>query len=252
MLQIVQERGCEQIAKLYIAKLYIAKLRDYYIEFVESKHPQLPREEKWVIVISCLLGCPVQCLMCDAGKQYCGKLSKEEMLEQIDCLVDKYFPSRQVPVKKFKIQFTLMGEPAFNEAVLDVLETLPARYHAPGLIPSISTVGPKNCGAFFDRLIQIKKQYYTGGHFQMQFSMHTTDRAKRDTLIPTPKLSFEEIAAFGERFFEPGDRKITLNFIVMEDYPIEPEVLKRSFSHEKFILKFTPLNPTYRDRKSVV
>lgn len=240
-MQIVQERGNDEVAKLYIAKL-----RDYYIEFVESKHPHLPREEKWVIVISCLLGCPVQCLMCDAGKRYCGKLSKEEMLEQIDHIVDRHFPSRIIPVKKFKIQFTRMGEPAFNEAVLDLLEELPLRYDAPGLIPSISTVGPKNTGDFFDRLIEIKKKHYEDGHFQMQFSIHTTDVQKRDQLIPTPKMSFEEIAEFGERFFSPGDRKITLNFIVMEEYPIDPQVLVRFFDPARFILKLTPLNPTAR------
>jgi 23S rRNA (adenine2503-C2)-methyltransferase len=240
-MQIVEERGNDEVAKLYIAKL-----RDYYIEFVESKYPNRPREEKWVIVISCLLGCPVQCLMCDAGKRYCGKLSKEEMLEQIDHIVDRHFPSRIIPVKKFKIQFTRMGEPAFNEAVLDLLEELPVRYQAPGLIPSVSTVGPKNTGDFFDLLIQIKKKLYEGGHFQMQFSIHTTDVKKRDELIPTPKMSFEEIAAFGERFYSSGDRKITLNFIVMEAYPIEPHVIAKYFNPAHFILKFTPLNPTAR------
>ena len=240
-MQIVEERGNDEVAKLYIAKL-----RDYYIEFVESKYPNRPREEKMVIVISCLLGCPVQCLMCDAGKRYCGKLSKEEMLEQIDHIVDRHFPSRVIPVKKFKIQFTRMGEPAFNEAVLDLLEELPVRYQAPGLIPSISTVGPKNTGDFFERLLQIKKKLYEVGHFQMQFSIHTTDVEKRDQLIPTPKMSFEGIAAFGERFYSPGDRKITLNFIVMEAYPIEPCVIAKYFNPAHFILKFTPLNPTAR------
>jgi 23S rRNA (adenine2503-C2)-methyltransferase len=240
-MQIVQERGNEEVAKLYIAKL-----RDYFIEFVESKHPHLPREEKWVIVISCLLGCPVQCLMCDAGKRYCGKLSKEEIFEQIDHIVDKTFPSRVIPVKKFKIQFTRMGEPAFNDSVLEVLDELPTRYQAPGLIPSVSTVGPKNTPTFFDRLIKIKKKHYGQGHFQMQFSIHTTDSKKRDELIPTPKMSFDEIATFGEQFFELGDRKITLNFIVMEKYPIDPAVIARHFKPDQFILKFTPLNPTAR------
>ncbi|MFA4814746.1 MAG: radical SAM protein [Candidatus Gracilibacteria bacterium] len=184
--------------------------------------------------------------MCDAGNSYHGKLSKEEMLEQIDHLVDRHFPSRIIPVKKFKIQFTRMGEPAFNEAVLDLLEELPVRYQAPGLIPSVSTVGPKNAQDFFERLIQIKKKLYEGGHFQMQFSIHTTDAQKRDQLIPTPKMSFKEIAEFGERFFTPGDRKITLNFIVMKGYPIDPQVLAQFFHPDRFILKFTPLNPTAR------
>ncbi len=243
-MQVVQEHGNDEVAKLYVAKL-----RDYYLEFVESKDPRLSRNEKWVIVVSCLLGCPVQCLMCDAGKNYSGKLTKDEIFEQIDFVVDRHFPSRDIPVKKFKIQFTRMGEPAFNDAVLDVLEELPLRYRAPGLIPSVSTVGPKSCAAFFDRLKSIKKKHYGDGHFQMQFSIHTTDVQKRDQLIPTPKLSFQEIADYGRDFFDAGDRKITLNFIIMEGYPIEAVVIAKYFDPALFVLKFTPLNPTKKAKE---
>ena len=242
-MQIVQEIGNDKVARLYVAKL-----RDYFLEFVESRDPGLPLEEKMVIVVSCLLGCPVKCLMCDAGKNYCGMLNKEEIFEQIDTIVDRHFPDRKIPVKKFKVQFTRMGEPAFNPAVLDVLEALPSRYEAPGLLPSLSTIGPKNTWGFFDRLIKIKKKYYGGGHFQMQFSIHTTDVKKRGKLIPTPKMSFKNIADFGREFFETGDRKITLNFIVMEAYPINPAVIVKYFDPTRFVLKFTPLNPTEKAR----
>lgn len=236
----------KEFGKDELAKVYVARTARGFFEFAESLSPPLPREEKWVIILSCLLGCPVQCLMCDAGQNYKGCLSKEEIFEQIDFLVRKRFPSGQVPVKKWKIQFTRMGEPAFNPAVLDVLEELPMRYEAPGLIPSVSTVGPLHCGDFFDQLTDIKKNLYADGHFQMQFSIHTTDTRKRDQLIPIQKMSFEQIAKFGAQFFEPGDRKITLNFIQMEEYPLEPKELIRSFDPALFLIKLTPLNPTFR------
>tara|TARA_Y100000310_G_C20644624_1_gene795857 strand:- start:1326 stop:2051 length:726 start_codon:yes stop_codon:yes gene_type:complete len=159
-------------------------------------------------------------------------------------MVTKRYPNRSIPAKKFKVQFTRMGEPVFNPVVLDVLRELPIRYDAPGLIPSISTVAPKNDRGFLTKLTEIKNCLYGNGMFQMQFSIHTTDDAKRDQLIPIRKLSFEEIAAFGDTFFVPGDRKITLNFIVMEQYPIDPHVLKMHFDPSKFIIKLTPLNPT--------
>jgi len=41
-----------------------------------------------------------------------------------------------------------MGDPALNLDVLTVLEKLPGIYDAPGLLPSISTVGPKNSEEF--------------------------------------------------------------------------------------------------------
>lgn len=236
---VVREIGSEELAKVYIGKIGC-----HYIEFVESIQPPLPREEKWVLVLSCLIGCPVRCLMCDAGQQCFGTLSTEQIFEQIDYMVMKRYPDRNIPVKKFKIQFTRMGEPVFNPAVLDVLEELPARYDAPGLIPSFSTVAPKNDRGYLERLTDIKNRLYGNGKFQMQFSIHTTDEEKRDRLIPIKKKSFEDIATFGENFFRAGDRKITLNFVVMNEYPIDPQVIAAHFDPEKFIIKLTPLNPT--------
>lgn len=238
-MQIVREFGNEEIAKVYVSKI-----RGNYVEFAESLQPPLKLKDKWVIIVSCLFGCPVKCLMCDAGQYYDGLLNKEEIFDQIDHVITQKFPNRKVPVKKFKIQFTRMGEPALNPAILDVLEELPKRYDAPGLLPSVSTIGPKNSEDFFNRLRDIKNNSYRKGKFQFQFSIHTTDSEKRDQLIPIPKMNFREIAEYGKKFYASGDRKITLNFVVMEDYPIDPEVIHSFFDPAIFIIKLTPLNPT--------
>jgi 23S rRNA (adenine2503-C2)-methyltransferase len=239
IMKVIQEIGLDTVAKVYIGTI-----GEHNIEFVESIQHPLPREAKWVLVLSCLIGCPVKCLMCDAGQECHGILSKEEIFEQIDFMVLRRFPDGVIPVKKFKIQFTRMGEPVFNPAVLDVLEELPIRYKAPGLIPSFSTIGPKNDRGYLDKLTAIKNRLYANGMFQMQFSIHTTDIERRDVLIPISKMSLTDIAQFGEKFFVQGDRKITLNFIVMEDYPIDSNVIAEHFDPEKFIVKLTPLNPT--------
>ena len=238
-VKVIREVGNDKLAKVYIAEIEKGQ-----IEFAESLQPPLSRKEKWVIIISCLVGCPARCLMCDAGKKFSGKMTKDEILEQIDYLVDKRFPDQKIDTEKFKIQFTRMGEPAFNPAVLDVLRELPNRYDASNIIPSVSTIGPKNYSKFFDELIGIKNELYSGGKFQMQFSIHTTDIDKRDVLIPVPKMSFEEIGEYGESFYVPRDRKITLNFVMMEGYPIEAEVIEKHFFPDKFLVKLTPLNPT--------
>lgn len=227
-----------------LATVYVGTIGAHCIEFVESVQPPLPREEKWVLVLSCMIGCPVRCLMCDAGRRCFGLLSAEQIFAQIDYMVTKRYPDRSVPVRKFKVQFTRMGEPTFNPAVLDVLEEFPARYDAPGLIPSFSTVAPQHCGDYLRKLTDIKNHLYANGKFQMQFSIHTTDEERRNRLVPIKKLDLEAIAAFGEEFHAPGDRKITLNFIVMEGFPIDPLVLQRHFDPSKFIVKLTPLNPT--------
>ncbi len=229
-----------------IATVYIAQIKDKLFEFAESIQPPLTRNDKWVLTLSCLYGCPVKCLMCDAGRQYKGCMSKEDILKQINYLITKRFPNKIVPCEKFKIQFSRMGEPAFNNNILEVLKELPKMFHAPGLIPSISTIGPKNANSqyFFKELTKIKNNLYPNGKFQMQFSIHTTDINKRDKLIPTAKMSFQEIANFADKFHQKNDRKITLNFIVMQNYPIEAKIIKKFFNKDKFIIKLTPLNPT--------
>ena len=239
-IEVIQNYGKENIATVFIARTKSGKL----IEFVESFQPNLPIEKKWVLVLSVMHGCPVKCLMCDAGQQFGGNLSKEEILAQVDHIVSRRFPDRKIPTDKFKVQFTRMGEPAYNNAVLDVLEELPAQYNAPGLIPSVSTIAPEGRDDFFARLLEIKNKYYKHGKFQMQFSIHTTDFEKRDKLIPIKKWNFESIADYGENFFAAGDRKITLNFALMKDYPVEPEVIDEYFDSNKFLVKITPLNPT--------
>lgn len=236
-----------------LAKVYVASMRDddrFMVEFVESTQPPIPRDEKWVLIVSSLFGCPVKCRMCDAGGKYSGKLECDEILQQIDYLVGKRFPDGNVPVPKFKIQFARMGEPSMNPNVLEALSRLPEIYNAPGLLPSLSTVAPTSSKDFFERLIEIKDEHYPNGRFQLQFSIHTTDSAKRDELIPIKKWSFEEIAEYGGRFHKEGDKKVTLNFAAAKGYTVEPEVVREFFDPNIFLIKLTPLNPTVRVEES--
>ncbi len=238
--------GKEEIACVYLAEMGEGRV----IEFVESLQPPLPRERKWVLMVSTLFGCPIQCLMCDAGSAYQGSLSAGEILAQIDYLVEKRFPSGEVPVKQFKIQFARMGEPALNPEVLEVLRELPERYRAPGLMPSFSTVAPRGREGFFEELREIKDSLYAGGRFQFQFSIHTTSEALRKRLIPAKSWGFSEMAAYGERFYAPGDRKITLNFTLAQGMPVAAPCLKSHFDPERFLIKITPVNPTYQARQN--
>jgi 23S rRNA (adenine2503-C2)-methyltransferase len=241
-MKVIASTGREDIAMVYIIETDDGNL----IECVESLQPPLPRQEKWVLLVSTMYGCPVGCKMCDAGGYYKGKPSRKVILDQIDFLVRQRYPDGRVPCEQWKIQFARMGEPALNPAVLAVLDELPGLYHAPGLMPSVSTIAPRGADRFFERLLEIKRKNYTGGNFQFQFSIHTTDLELRDQLIPVKKWSFAEMAAYGERFYSPGDRKITLNFALSRDMPVDPAVLNEYFDPARFLIKITPLNPTYR------
>lgn len=239
-MNIFAVTGKEELAVVYLADFG----RNRSVEFVESLQPDLPRDKKWVLIVSTLYGCPVGCPICDAGTRYTGKLSKEELFTQIDFLVKKRFPSGRIPVEKFKIQFARMGEPSLNLNVLDVLKELPERYDAPGLMPSISTVAPKTADTFFKKLLELKEEYYGSGRFQLQFSIHTTDEKLRDRFIPIKKWDLRRIGEYGKQFFRRGDRKITLNFALAENMPVVLETMLEHFDPKIFLIKVTPVNPT--------
>ena len=242
MIEILGEYGRDDLAKVYVASMRGNK--ECLVEFVESIQPPIPRGKKWVLIVSTLFGCPVGCRMCDAGGEYKGKLTSEEILSQIDYMIHRRFPDGTIPILKFKIQFARMGDPALNPNVLNVLEQLPEIYDAPGLLPSISTVAPKNSEGFFEKLLIIKNRFYRGGKFQLQFSVHTTENEKRDKLIPISKMSFQEIADYGRRFCGNGDKKVTLNFAMTKGYPVDVDIVRQYFDPDKFIIKLTPINPT--------
>jgi 23S rRNA (adenine2503-C2)-methyltransferase len=238
-MQVKAWTGSDEVARVYMAEADGGR----HVEFVESVEPPLPREEKWVLIVSTLFGCPGGCRFCDAGGSYGGRLSTGEILFQTDYMIDRRYPGRRVPAKKFKVQLARMGEPALNDAVLDVLEMLPGRYDAPGLMPALSTIAPVGRDAFFERLLDIRRGIYDG-RFQLQFSLHTTDAVKRDWLVPPKKWDFQAIARYGERFFVAGGRKITLNFALAEGMPLDAAALFSHFDPEKFLVKLTPINPT--------
>jgi len=247
-MKVIDKRENPAVSCIYLGTLENGKL----VEFADSIQPPLSIDEKWVLIVSTLYGCPVKCKMCDAGSSmdYTGSISEESIFDQIDYMVKRRFPNGLPQIKKFKIQLARMGEPSFNTDVLEVLNKLPAKYPIPGLIPSVSSVAPAGKENFFDELISIKDTYYPNGKFQLQFSIHTTDEAKRDWLIPIKKWSFREIAEYGEKFFKRGDRKITLNFALGEDMPLSPDVLVKFFDPNKFLVKITPLNPTLQSVKN--
>lgn len=239
-LRVVETCGDDKLARVFVAELADGAR----IECVESVQPPLPRERKWVLIVSTLKGCPIGCAMCDAGGEYRGRLSAEEILAQIDFLLRRRYPEGRVPVPKLKIQFARMGEPALNDSVLEVLEALPRLYDAPGLTPSVSTIAPAGREAFFGRLREIKSSLYGGGRFQLQFSLHSTDEGARRELIPARTWSFAEIAAYGASFVETGDRRVTLNFAPAAGMPLDPGALRAHFDPAHFAIKLTPINPT--------
>ncbi|MBN1283283.1 MAG: radical SAM protein [Proteobacteria bacterium] len=247
-MEIISRQGDPNLAEVFVARFRDdAKL---LAEFVDARDPERDPGYKWVIVVSSQFGCPIGCPMCDAGGDYRGDLTKEEILAQIDAVVARHPAARLRDAAKFKVQFARMGEPALNPAVLDALEVLPSRYLAPGLIPCIATMAPANAGEWFERLLAIRHGMYADGEFQLQISLNSTDGAARDRLMPWPKMSFASIAEYARQFHEAGTRKVALNFALTEGVPVDPGAIAGHFDPASACVKITPLNPTARSAET--
>ena len=233
-----------------IANVYIAENSDgKQFEFVESIQPPLTIKQKWVLILSTLYGCPVGCKFCDAGGNYHGKLSFDELMFQIEYLINQRFPEKYVDSNKFKIQFARMGEPSFNNNVLDVLEAIPNTFSMKSFVPSLSTIAPNGTEKFFNKLLEIKKSLYPTD-FQLQFSLHSTEKNQRDELIPIKKWSFTKISEYAEKFYSPKGKKITLNFAMGKTNILNVKELKHYFDSNIFLIKITPVNPTFKAKEN--
>ncbi len=211
-----------------------------------------PKENKIVFVVSTLYGCPVKCLICDASLQYNGKISLNDMIFQLDYLINEISAEKLKLVKKFKIQFSRMGEPAYNSNVNRAIEYILKNYSELNPVLSISSIAPFGTDTFFERLNKITKIYGRKNEFQIQFSIHSTDREQRDYLIPIRKMEFKKVSHIGMEINKNINKKITLNFALFDGVIINTDILLDYFSPDVFILKFTPVNPTSNALKSEI
>jgi len=233
----MQKKGKEELAVVYVASLRNDPAN--LVEFVDACSPSIgDRLKKWVIIVSTQFGCPVKCLMCDAGGGFRGNLSSAEMLGQVQRVVADNAINPE-DCAKFKVQFARMGEPALNPQVMTALRELSGLY--PGVIPCVATIGPWNCSRWLSELLIVRDLFRD---FQLQFSVNSTDEALRDIIMPYPKILLTELAEYGKSFYRPGQRKAVLNFALQPQWTLDPEVLRRIFDPRYFTVKLTPLNPT--------
>jgi len=235
-MRIIGENGRKDLARVYLAEMKNGQM----VEFVDSCDPSVGgRDKKWVIVVSSQFGCPVGCLTCDAGGDFRGNLNNIEIIAQIKKIFDENPEQDPNNCYKLKIQFARMGEPALNDAVIDVIHWLADNH--PRAMPCIATIAPSNREQWFESFLNASQRF---SDVQLQFSMNTTDLEMRDRLIPFPKMSWPQMAALGQSFHRPSSRKPSLNFALSPGIPVEPERITGYFDPEHFAVKLTPLNPT--------
>jgi len=163
----------------------------------------IPDGDRATLCVSCQVGCKMNCLFCQTGKQgFEGNLTAGDILNQILAL-----PERE---KLTNIVFMGQGEPADNlDAVLKATEILTAPYGfawSPKRI-TISTVGIRGK---LKRLIE-----ETDCHLAV--SLHNAYPEERAQLMPAEKgLSIRETVEMLRQYDFSHQRRISFEYIVFK------------------------------------
>ncbi len=209
----------------------------------------LPLEEKWVITISSQYGCSMGCSFCDVPKVGKGiNATYSDMLNQV-----KYAMSLHPEVtssKRVNLHYARMGEPTWNEAVIDTAYALREnlKKNGFGFHPVVSTMMPrdnKDLNYFIFWWLVLKNKF--NGEAGLQISINTTDAKIRSNTMPhamgIPDISYRLRNLLIDLDGVLKGRKITLNF-ALTDAPIDAEYLRSWFDPRHFICKITPMHNT--------
>ena len=214
-------------------------------------HKDVDLSYKWVTTISTQHGCPMKCSFCDCPKYgFYGNVSTEDLVYEIETILKEFSP-KYPHTDRFNVHFARMGEPTFNQNVLEftekILRPLTNKYiTAKTIHPVVSTMLPranKNLESFILEWCRIKNEVYNG-EAGLQFSINSTDNDQRNTGFNNKSLNLEEIAEIAKKLPKPVGRKYTLNFAVTKDTILDAKILDSLFDKNNWIVKITPIHET--------
>lgn len=184
-------------------------------KFIETVY--IPDKDRATLCVSCQVGCKMNCLFCQTGKQgYQGSLSAKDILNQIYSL-----PERD---KLTNIVFMGQGEPMDNlDNVLCATEILTADYGyawSPKRI-TVSSVGIK------DKL----KRFLEESDCHVAISMHSPLHDQREHLMPAEKgMPIKDIVELLRNYDFSHQRRLSFEYIVFGG-------INDSIQHAKEIVK---------------
>ena len=161
----------------------------------------IPDGERATLCVSCQVGCKMNCLFCQTGKQgWEGDLTAADILNQIYSL-----PKRE---RLTNIVFMGQGEPMDNlDNVLRATEILTASYGwawSPRRI-TVSSVGVKN------KL----KRFIEESECHVAISMHAPTHEERAELMPAERgMSIQEVVDLLKNYDFSHQRRLSFEYIV--------------------------------------
>jgi len=189
------------------------------------------RDERWMIGVSVMSGCPVGCKFCATGKlKKCRNLQPEEIVEQVLRMVEKNLEFDPTKAKEFKINYTRMGEPFLNiDNVRKAIREIDNCFYGMKVHHYISTMGIK--GADYS---------WIKDNITLQFSVHSFDEEYRNWLIPyKKKTSLEELGKVRTK----SNLKTTVNLTMARPEDFDIKKMMKIFPKENFFVKVSPINP---------
>ena len=168
-------------------------------KFVETVY--IPEDDRATLCVSCEVGCKMNCLFCQTGKQgFEGYLTATDILNQIYSL-----PERD---KLTNIVFMGQGEPMDNlDNVLRATEILTASYGyawGPKRI-TVSSVGLK------DKL----KRFLEESQCHVAISLHSPLHEQRQELMPAERgMAIEDIVELLRNYDFSHQRRLSFEYIV--------------------------------------
>lgn len=167
-------------------------------------------KKRTVICCSTQCGCPVGCSFCGTGKFFKRNLTKDEIIEQIDIILNT-LDCNPNEIERLQIMFMSMGEPFINylNVKMAIIE-LNNKYPNAELL--ISTSSPYYyMSKYFDDFINLSKAINKIG---IQFSVHESNDKDRSKLISSNTSKLSDIGIFGEKWAMQTKRKPFFNYCV--------------------------------------
>lgn len=213
-----------------------ADTQKYVFELLDGKYIEtvcIRRKTGVTACVSTQVGCPVQCVFCQSGRNGFGRnLSPSEIVQQVLFLKEKIN----------RIVFMGIGEPLYNyDALIRAIHILRDRngmdFPTDGI--TISTVGP---------IKQLKKLREEHIKIQLTLSLHATTQQTRDYIIPG--MSGNDINQTVEAalsYSHRHNRKIVIGYLLlpgMNDKYSDVKRLADWFKHENAMINLMEYNPT--------